>query len=294
MIEAVFTYNSIFTSSERKLSMRSLISTVPYFKATVTRSVAASFVLLGSGLSLPAVAEWQTADYNPDSSWGIGLGVSSHQKAYTDIDRDNKPLPILTYENKYIRLAGPELAYKLPSYVFSESNKVNFSIIGKYDFTDYKHDDAPILNGMEDRDGGLWAGFKAEWQNGFADISAEFVTEVAGDSEGSAFNFGIERTWHFKEQFMFTPRVVVSYLDKKYVDYYYGVRVNEVTADRAYYKGDAAVNIEVGARGGYMFKQKHFVFLDVSVTSLAAEIKDSPLVDSSTESKVTLGYIYHF
>ena len=47
----------------------------------------------------------------------------------------------------------------------------------------------------------------------------------------------------------------------QYVDYYYGVRANEMTADRAYYQGESAVNIEVGARGGYMFKQKHFVFL---------------------------------
>ena len=80
----------------------------------------------------------------------------------------------------------------------------------------------------------------------------------------------------------------------QYVDYYYGVRANEMTADRAYYQGESAVNIEVGARGGYMFKQKHFVFLDVSVTSLASEIKDSPLVDSSTENRLMLGYIYSF
>ncbi|SEI07890.1 outer membrane protein [Rheinheimera pacifica] len=271
--------------------MRLLISTVPNSKAVLARTVTASFMLLGAGLPL-AVAAQQPDDGS--SSWGLGVAVGSSQKAYTDIDRDTKVLPILSYENRYIRLAGPELAVKLPGYQFSESNKLNFSVIGKYDFTDYKQSDAPILNGMEDRDGGFWAGFKAEWQNSLVDISAEYITEVAGDSEGSAFNFGLERTWHFKQHFMFTPRVVVSLLDKKYVDYYYGVRANEVTADRAYYQGESAVNIEVGARGGYMFKQKHFVFLDVSVTSLASEIKDSPLVDSSTENRVILGYIYRF
>ncbi|MDR6981936.1 outer membrane protein [Rheinheimera pacifica] len=271
--------------------MRLLSSTVSYVKTAMPRTIAVSFMLLGAALPLAVAAQQQD---DGSSSWGLGLAVVSSQKAYTDIDRKTRVLPILSYENRYIRLAGPELAVKLPGYQFSESNNINFSILGKYDFTDYKQSDAPILNGMEDRDGGFWAGFKAEWQNSLVDISAEYVTEVSGDSEGSAFNFGLERTWHFKQHFMFTPRVVVSLLDKKYVDYYYGVRANEVTVGRAYYQGESAVNIEVGARGGYMFKQKHLVFLDVSVTSLASEIKDSPLVDSSTENRVMLGYMYRF
>lgn len=264
--------------------MRLPISTLPYVKA-------AASVMLLTGLPLTVAA--QQADENA-SSWGLGVAAGSRQQAYTDIDRNNRVLPILSYENRYIRVAGPELAVKLPAYQFSESNKINFSILGRYDFTDYKQSDAPILNGMEDRDGGFWAGFKAEWQNSLVNISAEYVTEVAGDSEGSAINFALDRTWHFRRQFTFTPRLVASLLDKKYVDYYYGVRANEVTANRAYYQGESAVNFEVGARGGYMFKQKHFVFLDVGVTSLAAEIKDSPLVDSSTENRVILGYIYRF
>ncbi|MFP3355641.1 MipA/OmpV family protein, partial [Pseudoalteromonas sp. SIMBA_153] len=75
----------------------------------------------------------------------------------------------------------------------------------------------------------------------------EFVSEVAGDSEGSRFNLGIEKTWHFAENYTFSPRVEVKWHDDKYVDYYYGVQVSEVNADRSFYKGEAAINIEVGA-----------------------------------------------
>ncbi|HDX8381088.1 TPA: MipA/OmpV family protein [Aeromonas salmonicida] len=233
-------------------------------------------------------------DDEESSSWGLGLGISSVQKAYVNIDRDYQPIPLITFDNKYIQISGPELAFKLPSYHISSSSKLNFSIIGKYEFDGYKQDDADILNGMEDRDGGFWSGFKAEWANSLANISAEYISEVSGDSDGNRFNFGVERTWHFKERFMLTPRVLVSLLDEKYVDYYYGVRQNEVNTNRAYYSGEAGVNIEVGARGGYMLKQKHFIFLDVGVKSLASEIKDSPLVDSSTENSIALGYIYNF
>jgi outer membrane protein len=34
--------------------------------------------------------------------------------------------------------------------------------------------------------------------------------------------------------------------------------------------------------------------MDVGVSSLAKEIKDSPLVDRSTENRVFIGYLYSF
>lgn len=47
-------------------------------------------------------------------------------------------------------------------------------------------------------------------------------------------------------------------------------------------------------RGVYQFDQHHSVLLGVEVTSLADEIKDSPLVDRSTENAVLVGYLYTF
>lgn len=250
--------------------------------------------LLIFGVAFPVSAEWVTGNETAGSSWGLGAGVYSEQKAYIDVDRKNRVVPILTFENQYIRLTGPELAFKLPSYELSNLGRFDFSLVGKLDINDYDESDTRILEGMEDRDGGFWAGARVEWKSSLVDVSAEFVSEVAGDSEGSRFNLGIEKTWHFAENYTFSPRVEVKWHDDKYVDYYYGVQVSEVNADRSFYKGEAAINIEVGARVGYMINQKHFLFLDASVTSLADEIKDSPLVDRSTENNVLLGYIYRF
>ncbi len=252
------------------------------------RGVTAAIALL----AFPLVAAESQDEQR--SSWGLGLGVMSNQKAYTDSDRDTKVIPFLSYENEYIEILGPNLKYKLPGITLNDSNAFNFGIIGKYDFTNYEADDAPILNGMEDRDGGFWAGAVAEWQNNIATVSLEFLTEVAGDSEGSMVNLGFERTWHFGDNYMLTPRAVFSWVDESYVDYYYGVRTDEVTSGRTFYQGEAGLNTEIGLRGGYMFNQKHMIFLDFAVTSLADEIKDSPLVDSSTESQVSLAYIYRF
>lgn len=243
-------------------------------------------------LSLPVIAG--ETDSDQESSWGLGIGVMSSQKAYTDIDSDTNVIPFIAFENKYIEVLGPNLKYKLPSFELNDSNKFNFGIVGKYDFSDIDPSETPILNGMEERKGSFWGGVQAEWESDYAEVSIEWLSDVSGDSKGNMFNLGIEKTWHFGENYTLTPRVLFSWVDKKYVDYYYGVRANEVTSNRFFYQGDSTLNTEISLRGGYMFNEKHMVFLDVAVTSLGTEIKDSPLVDSSTESQVTLAYVYRF
>ncbi|WP_161575213.1 MipA/OmpV family protein [Vreelandella titanicae] len=287
--------NTAFWGTEKnakRLLMQSSFTAARCLDTAAIRRAASTLTIIGLALPLTALATGKQAD--DDSFWEIGLGVVSSQEAYTGMDSDIMPLPIVAFENRYIQLSGPELALKLPSYEFSDSNEFNFSIFGRYDFLGYEEGDAHILDGMEGRDGGFWAGFKTEWQNSFADISAEFATEAAGDSKGSSFNLAIEKTWLFKENFMLTPRLTANWLDSHYIDYYYGVRKNEVTVGRGYYNGKTGFNVEVGVLGGYVFEQKHFVLLDVGITSLASEIKDSPLVDSSTESSIAFGYLYRF
>jgi outer membrane protein len=147
---------------------------------------------------------------------------------------------------------------------------------------------------MYDRDGGFWAGAKVEWENELVNASAEWLADVSGNSDGQLFSLGLERTWEFGEHVLLTPRLAAIWQDKEYVDYYFGVRSDEVRFDRAAYKGKSAINTEFGVRGTYMFDKHHSFFLDLEAVRLASGIEDSPLVDSSTESSVRFGYLYRF
>ena len=65
-----------------------------YVKRTyVTRSLAAAIALL----CLPLAA--QQSDGEQESSWGLGLGVMSSQKAYNDIDLETRAIHFISYEN---------------------------------------------------------------------------------------------------------------------------------------------------------------------------------------------------
>lgn len=242
---------------------------------------------------LPAFAQ-NASDGHSRSTWSLGLGVASTQTPYTGEDRENRLLPIVRYENQYIHIAGTHLGLKLPSLDISDSQKINFSLVASYDGSGYKSSDAPILNGMDKRKGGIWAGAEIEWQNPLLDITATWQADASSNSKGQQLSLGIERSWRLGQHFTLTPRLQANWQDKKYVDYYFGVREHEVRAGRAGYSGKSGTSVELGLHGLYRLDQHHAIMMSVSVTSLASSIKDSPLVDRSSDNRVFIGYLYHF
>ena len=146
---------------------------------------------------------------------------------------------------------------------------------------------------MAERKDSLWLGGAAKWHNGIADLSAEWLGDASGNSKGQQFKLQLDRSFR-AGGFQFTPRVAATWLDRKYVDYYYGVTAPEATAGRPFYEGDATVNAEVGLRTVYGLAPRHALSLDVSTTRLGSGIKDSPLVERRNVSRVSFGYVYRF
>jgi outer membrane protein len=247
--------------------------------------------------SVPVLAQQPPGEGKPGGpSWGIGLGVISMQKAYAGISRDNKVLPMLTYESKYLKLSGPNLDFKLPGLQLSESQHLNFGLTYKFfgGGVGYEASDSPALEGMEERKAGRWAGAKMEWKNDLADVNLEWLTDAASASKGQRVNLSVGHKWMLGRSFMLAPSIGAEWVDNKYVDYYYGVRSNEATAGRAAYLGTATVNTEISLMAMYRLDKEQSLMLSIGVKSLGKEIKDSPIVDRSTENRVMLGYTYRF
>ena len=78
------------------------------------------------------------------------------------------------------------------------------------------------------------------------------------------------------------------------MDYYYGVRASEALPGRPAYSAGSATHVELGLRSTYTWAPQHNVYLDLSATRLGSGARHSPLVDSSTESALRLGYLYRF
>lgn len=249
---------------------------------------------LFSGLVLASPAVLADEESSGKTTWGIGAGIISTQDPYIDIDRDTTVLPLLHFENRYVRFFGTTLEAKLPGLQLSETNRINFRLIGRWDGSGYESRDSWALAGMDERKSGIWAGAKVEWQTSLANVSADWMHDVSGNSKGQRFNLGIDRSWKLGERFTLTPRIGASWHDRKYVDYYYGVRAHEVRAGRPEYHGKSGVSAEVGLQGTYRFNKHHSMMFDARARTLSSEAKDSPLVDGSTDNRISIGYMYHF
>lgn len=146
---------------------------------------------------------------------------------------------------------------------------------------------------MDTRNTSTWFGGRVNWENEFANLSAELLSDGSGNSNGQQLKLGVDK--HFQLGAVnLAPRLAINWQDQKYVDYYYGVKASEVSAGRAAYVGQSGVSTELGLRVSYLVAPKHTVFMDLSATALPTSIKDSPLVDSNTRSAVRVGYLYSF
>jgi MipA family protein len=234
-------------------------------------------------------ASAQSVDAGNSSQWGLGFGAGMDFKPYRDFDDQVQAGPLVMFENKWLSILLPRVDLRLLS-----AGPVQFRMRLRYDPREgYEADDSPHLRGMEDRDKSAWAGVAALWRNDFVNVSAEVLTDVFANSEGTKARLQLDRSFQWGA-FDFTPRLAAVWGDDKYVDYYYGVTPAEARADRAAYVGESSVNLEAGLRIGYAITPKQSAFVDLSGVSLDKSIEESPLVERATQSTVGIGYLYRF
>ena len=116
----------------------------------------------------------------------------------------------------------------------------------------------------------------------------------SGNSGGRVVNLELETEFDAGTSLEISPRVGVSMLDQKYVDYYYGVRLGEASLSRPAYTGRSARNVELGVRATYAYGKQHLFIFDASSTKLARSIRDSPIVGRSSQAAFLLSYAYRF
>lgn len=251
---------------------------------------AAGLKLIGI-LSLGAMATMahaQEATKADNSRWGIGLGAAVIERPYRDYDDETKAIPIVYFENRWLDINGGRIDFKI-----NESEVLEFRVRARYALDGYDTDESDYLQGMQERDDSAWVGAAVIWKNPIAEVSAEYLTDAMDNSGGSRGRVQVERRFGMG-RFGLTPRVAAEWVDQKYVAYYYGVLPGEATADRPFYEGDATVNVEAGIRLDYSPAQRHTFFLDVGTVSLGDEIKQSPLVERSAQTRISAGYLFHF
>jgi len=224
----------------------------------------------------------------PASTWGLGVAAAVVQQPYRGVERKTTGLPLVSYDGTWINVTGPRVDLKLMS-----ADSISLRLRARYAGDGYDADDSPYLTGMQDRKASLWLGGAAIWRTDIATFTGELLGDALSNSKGMRAKLQVDRRFPVGS-FGFTPRVAVEMLDRKYVDYYYGVAADEVRADRPFYEGASTANIEAGVRADYSPSKHHSLFVDLGTTRFGKGIKDSPLVERTGQTAVSVGYLYRF
>jgi outer membrane protein len=224
----------------------------------------------------------------PESRWGLGLGAVISDQGYIGVSNEVTPVPVIYYQTENFQLLGPNFSYKL-----AEINDLAFNFTGQLRFDGFEEDDSDIFLGMEDRSGSFDLGLSVDYATSIGDFSVQFITDATNEHKGNEFSLTYSKSYNF-ETYSIKPYLTLTRQSEDIIDYYYGVRANEVTESRALYLGEATTNAEIGVQANWRVGQHHNFITYASYTAYGSEIKDSPLIDASGSANVIVGYMYVF
>lgn len=247
-----------------------------------------ALILAATGAWAQATPPAAAAPAAPDSTWGAGLLLSAEVSPYQGVGNELRVLPVLQFENAWVRVFGPLIDLKL-----HDAADTQLALRLRYADTGYKAKDSDFLDGMTERKNSVWLGAKGEWRNSVGQLSGEWLADASGHSKGQQVKLVAETLKHVGP-IGIVPRLGLVWQDRKYVDYHFGVTAAESRAGREAYAGTAAVSTELGVRLLHRLAPQQSVFLDLSATALGSAITDSPLVDRRWVSAARLGYVYRF
>lgn len=240
-------------------------------------------------IATPALAQTSPPDgATPGSVTIAGIGAGAVREPYRGVKTKARVLPLLIYENEWVSVALPTVDVKLGS-----TGPVSWRLRTRFGFDGYKAKDSDDLRGMERRKESLWLGGAAIWESGFGEISLEAVGDALGHSKGRIFTLQYEKRFEFGDLAV-TPRAGLRGVDRKYVDYYFGVKPAEALTGRPVYVGSSTTQAEVGLRLTYVTGRNEMLFADVSGIKLGSPVEKSPLVERRYQASVFAGWLYRF
>jgi outer membrane protein len=167
--------------------------------------------------------------------WGLGVGAGIEQAPYKGYGTKFTPIPLILFDDKWVHILGTTVDLKIGKW-----SNVSLALRGKFALGDgYKGSDAPILNGMQNRNGAFWYGPALAWRTGFGTLSGDYLL---GGNKGERAKIDFSKSFDYGN-FSLEPHAGVEWLSSKYVNYYYGVRSSEVRAGRPEYTGKAAEHV---------------------------------------------------
>ncbi|MCK5813188.1 MAG: MipA/OmpV family protein [Cocleimonas sp.] len=235
------------------------------------------------------------------ADWGIGLSGSTVQSEYKHKGKSDSDVGLIVNLHPEYRGERLNLNREGATYNIIKADKYALEVVGKANIRGYKAKDLEVLKGMKERKGSLDAGVRLTAKMPYLPISLSATTDISRSHKGQEVGLkvgGIQPSstyWTGKRNVSIAAVSGLDWKSKKVVDYYYGVKESEVTADRKAYKGKAAFTPYLGFETEAKLSRHLSITGGATYKHLPKEIRNSPLTrDKKSNYQMNLGVSYWF
>ncbi len=240
--------------------------------------------------SIANAALFNNLPKDQDAELSVGINVLYANTAYDTDENEVRLLPGVFYDNNIIYARGASAGVYL---INDGTNQLSASV--QLAGNSFDPDDAEgALAGLDEREISASAGLSYQRRTAIGGFRAQYAADVLDRSGGNTGRLSyVGRIT--KNKLTVYPSVGFEYQDADYNNYYYGVSDEEsARTGIAAYESNSSLNPFINVSANYDFSDKWAGFANQSVSYLANEQYDSPMVDSRVESTSTLGLLYKF
>ncbi len=221
----------------------------------------------------------------------IGAGLFNYKRVVGDEDRRTVLLPLImvTYQDwAYLRNSRGGVWL-----LQSDDRSLKFGAgIGLH--AGWRPDDDPVLSGMANRHSSLDGSVNALWKTSIVNIGVSYYRDIGHVSDGEAADVRLSRSLWLTPQFRLIPGIRVLWQSARVVNYYYGVRPDEVTPGRPAYVGHDTVNYTASLGAESRISRDWSLLGGVLATHFGDGISDSPIVSHRGAITVFFGAGWRF
>lgn len=238
-------------------------------------------ILLTNGIMATAYAELS-----------LGVGVLALNMPYKKYDMKVTPFPVISYKGEDFWVNGLGAGY----YLFnSVEDKV--SIISYYDPIQFKHEDSDDkkMRQLTTRKGTMMSGLSyVHKTQQYGSLRVALTGDVLSNSNGIT----VDAAWLYRYatgSLAITPALGIKLDNGNQNDYYYGISKYESRrSGMERYDPDASISPYAELSIGYDFSGNWNLYGVGRWTRLSDEITDSPMIENSWDSILSVGVTYSF
>ena len=266
-----------------KLSILSIAN-----KRNLLTTLTAATLLTTAGMANAAL--FKNLPREKDAELSVGVNVLYADTAYDTDENEIRVLPGVFYDNNKVYARGASAGVYL---INDGTNQLSATV--QLAGNSFEPEDANgALQGLDERKISAAAGLMYQRRTPIGGFRAQYSADVLDRSDGNSGRLSyIGRVT--KNKLTVYPSIGFEYHDADYNKYYYGVSPEEsARTGIAAYESNSSLNPYVNISANYDFSDKWAGFANQSVSYLANEQYDSPMVNSRVEATSTLGLLYKF